>query len=128
MKPQFLGKPIMLPNGITAPLSPAVKYQDTIYMSGALAFQSDGRLCTGEITEQTNLILNNIASTLQSVELGMEHIIKMNVWLTDIEDYALFNTAYAAFFGEHRPVRSVVRSDLMLVGAKIEIEATAAVF
>ncbi|MBU2881863.1 RidA family protein [Psychrosphaera sp. B3R10] len=128
MKPLFLGKPIVLPNGLTAPLSAAVKCQDTIYLSGALAFQPDGSLCTADITKQTSIVLRNIAMTLQSVELSIEHIVKVNVWLTDVEDYACFNTAYAEFFGAHRPVRSVVRSDLMLAGAKIEIEATAVIF
>ncbi|WP_448212073.1 RidA family protein [Colwellia sp. MEBiC06753] len=49
----------------------------------------------------------------------------MTIWLTDAADFAEFNKAYAAYLGDHRPVRSTVRCDLVIPGAKIEIEALA---
>jgi 2-iminobutanoate/2-iminopropanoate deaminase len=53
-------------------------------------------------------------------------VVKVTIWLTDAADFGGFNAAYSEFFGEHRPARSTVRSDLMLPGAKVEIEAVAA--
>ena len=63
---------------------------------------------------------------LQAESLSVQDIIKVTVWLTDTADFGGFNAAYSEFFGDHRPARSTVRSDLMLPGARVEIEAIAA--
>ena len=65
------------------------------------------------------------APLLELEGLSIEHVVKVTVWLTHIEDFAGFNAAYIEFFGGHRPARSTVRSDLMLPGARVEIEAIA---
>ena len=53
-------------------------------------------------------------------------IVKATVWLTRIEDFAAFDAAYGAFFGDATlPARSTVRADLMVPGALVEIEAIA---
>ena len=58
--------------------------------------------------------------------LSLQDVVKVTIWLTDAADFGGFNAAYSDFFGDHRPARSTVRSDLMLPGANVEIEAIAA--
>lgn len=128
MKFEKIGGEVVLPNGKVAPLSKAIKCNGVIYCSGQLAFRQDGTLCTGSIEEQTSITLNNIKTLLDESGLKIENLVRLTVWLKNVEDYNLFNKAYIEFMGDHRPVRSVVRSDLMIEGATVEIEATAVEF
>jgi 2-iminobutanoate/2-iminopropanoate deaminase len=121
-----IGKAIRLPDGSLAPLSAAYVGAGLLFTSGQLAFDDKGQLCTGDITEQTRLCLENIRRLLEAESLSVQNIIKVTVWLTDTADFGGFNAAYSEFFGDHRPARSTVRSDLMLPGARVEIEAIAA--
>lgn len=120
-----IGNDIKLPNGSVAPLSAAYRGGGLLFTSGQLAFDENGQLCTGDVAEQTRLCLESIRRLLAAEGLGVEDIIKVTIWLTEVADFAGFNTAYTDFFGDHRPARSTVRSDLMLPGAKVEIEAIA---
>ena len=120
-----VGDPIALPGGGFAPLSPGFHAGDFLFISGQLPFQRDGSLCTGSIEQQTQLCLEHIESLLAKRELDRSSIVKVTIWLTNTEDFAGFNSTYAEFFGDHLPARSTVRSDLMLPGARVEIEAVA---
>jgi 2-iminobutanoate/2-iminopropanoate deaminase len=121
-----IGKDIMLPDGSIAPLSAGYSAAGLLFTSGQLAFDENGQLYTGDVAEQTRLCLENIRRLLTAENLGLGNVIKVTIWLTDAADFGSFNAAYSEFFGDHRPARSTVRSDLMLPGAKVEIEAIAA--
>lgn len=121
-----VGTDIILPDGRIAPLSAAYAGAGLLFTSGQLAFDADGQLCKGDIATQTRLCLENINRLIVAENLSLTDIVKVTVWLTDTADFAGFNAVYSQFFGEHRPARSTVRSDLMLPGAKVEIEAIAA--
>ena len=121
-----IGNTIRLPDGSPAPLSAAYVGAGLLFTSGQLAFDDNGQLFTGDIAEQTRLCLENIRRLLEAESLSVQNIIKVTVWLTDTADFGGFNAAYSEFFGDHRPARSTVRSDLMLPGARVEIEAIAA--
>lgn len=111
---------------ITPALSPAVVTGDLIFLSGQLAFGSDGTIVApDDVAEQTRQVLTNLARVLAGQGLDLSDIVKTTVWLTDVADFPAFNAAYARSLGDHRPARSTVRSDLMLPGARVEIEAVA---
>jgi 2-iminobutanoate/2-iminopropanoate deaminase len=121
-----VGKDITLPDGSIASLSAAYSAAGLLFTSGQLAFDETGKLHTGDIAEQTRLCLENIRRLLAAEGLSLPDVVKVTIWLTDAADFGGFNAAYSDFFQEHRPARSTVRSDLMLPGAKVEIEAIAA--
>lgn len=121
-----VGDEIRLPDGSPVPLSAAYRAGDLLFVSGQLPFDAEGNLHDGDITEQTTLCLVNMAHILDHAGLSPTDVVKVTVWLSDAADFTGFNNAYAAFFGEHRPARSTVRSDLVLPGARVEIEAIAA--
>ena len=120
-----VGKEITLPDGSIAPLSAAYSAAGLLFTSGQLALDETGKLHTGDIAEQTRLCLKNICRVLVGEGLSLQDVVKVTVWITDAADFGGFNTAYSDFFGQHRPARSTVRSDLVLPGAKVEIEAIA---
>ena len=126
MQKTAIGEAIHLPDGSVAPLSAAYRADDLVFTSGQLAFDERGHLNTGSVDEQTALCLANIERILRDAGLTRDDVVKVTVWLTDAADFSDFNRAYAEFFGDHRPDRSTVRSDLMLPSARVEIEAIAA--
>ncbi|HSG62284.1 MAG TPA: RidA family protein [Pseudomonadales bacterium] len=121
-----IGADVILPNGNIAPLASAYAAGGLFFSSGMLAFDSQNQLVSGDVGMQTTVCLENLARILASEGLSKEQIVKVTVWLTDVADFAAFNAAYVAFFGNHRPARSTTRADLMLPEAKVEIEIIAA--
>lgn len=120
MTKQVLGK-----NPLGLPFSPAVSAGGFIFLSGQMAFDAQNKLVAGDITVQTKQVLTNIKNLLAELDLGMDAIVKNTIWLTHVEDFAAFNQAYAEFFPNNPPARATVRSDLLIPGARIEIEALA---
>ena len=120
-----VGEKVILPNGQEAPLSKAYRNNDLLYLSGALPFEADGTLSKQGIEQQTTLCLEQLGNTLQLEGLARNNMIKLTIWLTDVSHFSGFNKSYIQFFGEHRPARSTVKSELMIPGALIEIEAIA---
>ncbi|CAM4201604.1 RidA family protein [Bordetella muralis] len=99
---------------------------DLVFVSGQMAFGEGFRLIGDDVATQTHVCLENIERQLKAAGLTARDIVKATVWLTRTEDFAAFDAAYGAFFGDATlPARSTVRADLMVPGALIEIEAIA---
>ena len=106
--------------------SPYRRAGDLVFVSGQMPFGEGFRLIGDDIATQTRVCLENIERQLVAAGLSARDIVKTTVWLTRTEDFAAFDAAYGAYFGEATlPARSTVRADLMVPGALIEIEAIA---
>lgn len=104
-----------------------VRAGNLIWVSGALGVEADGSV-PEDVGRQAELALASIDACLKAVGAGAEHVVKVNVYLTDINDRAKINPARQRYFGEHRPASTLVGvTALVLPGAKVEIEATAAI-
>ena len=108
----------------TVHLVPYVRNGNMVITSGQLAFNEAGRI-DGDIAEQTARILNRIGALLSESGMNLDDVGKTSVWLVNADDFSAFNEAYAAVFGDHKPARSTVVSQLTAPGALIEIEALA---
>ncbi len=102
---------------------------DLLFVSGQIGL-ADGQLVTGDdhastVTAQTTQCLTNFASVLADNGLTITDVAKCTVFMTDIADFATVNTAYANFFGEHRPARSAIAVAGLPLGALVEIEGFA---
>ena len=117
------GKPLIGPSGATIPLSPALEIGELVFVSGQLALVG-GRV-EGDITIQTEVTFDAIQSILEEAGLGLDHVIKTTVWLTDPADFAAFNAVYAQRLPAPFPARSCVISQLVLPDARVEIEVVA---
>lgn len=108
--------------------SQAVVHGGLVYVSGQLpTVPATGEKLTGPIGEQTRQALANLGAILEAAGTGVEHVLKVTVYVSDISLWAGVNEAYAAFFGEHRPARAVVPTRDLHHGVQVEIEAVAAV-
>ena len=67
----------------------------------------------------------NLASVLAEAGLGLDEVVKVNVYLTDMADFAAMNQVYAGVFGEPFPARTTVAVAALPLGARVEIEAIA---
>lgn len=96
-------------------------------MSGQLATDpKTGEKRLGSIEEQTEQTLKNVSEILRAANSDLSRILKMTIYVADIELWASVNAVYARVMGEHRPARAVVPTGRLHDGFLIEIEAVAA--
>jgi reactive intermediate/imine deaminase len=112
------------PGGRSLPFTKAVRAGDFVFVSGQVPMGADGEIVAGNIVTQTRQTIENVKSILQSLGLGLEHVVKATVWLADTRDFWPFNKVYLEYFGAALPARSCVRADMM-VDCKVEIEVVA---
>ena len=106
------------------PYSPVVRAGDWIIVSGQLGLR-DGKLVDGGVAEQTAQAVANVATHLASMDATLADVAKTLCFLTDMDTFATFNTAYIAGFGDHRPARSTIGVAGLPAGGAVEIEAWA---
>lgn len=100
--------------------------QGLVFVSGLLPYDASRQVVGTEIDAQTARALANLDVVLRDAGLDRSQVVKTTVWLWAAADFAGFDAAYAAFFGEHRPARSTVVCELVAPKALVEIEAVAA--
>jgi reactive intermediate/imine deaminase len=106
--------------------SPAVIHNGTIYISGQLPLGPDGKLNSPEIRLQAHLCLMNIKMILNACGTDMNSLLKVTIFVSDINDWPMVNEVYARVLGTHRPARIVVPVKSLNYGCAIEIDAIAA--
>ena len=110
------------------PYSQAIKAGNTIYVSGQIPIDpKTGEFAGTDIQTQTRQSLTNIKNILQSAGADMKDVVKTTVLLADIADFTAMNEVYAEFFEEPYPARAAFQAAALPKGAKVEIEAIAAV-
>jgi len=106
----------------------AVLHGATLHVSGQLGVTRDTPdPAAVSVAEQVAFALGNIERIARVVGAGRDDVVKCTVFVTGIEHWDEANRAYAAFFGGHRPARSVVPCAELHFSAKVEIEAVVAV-
>ena len=123
MPREAIGPTGSLPDGTPNPISPAVRAGDFVFFSGLMPKGPDGQMVEGDITVQTKTVMDRLAQVLSQAACSFDDVVKCMVWLTDADDFKGFNAAYVSYFEGAPPARSAVRSDLLLPGARLELEA-----
>ena len=108
------------------PYSPAVRAGDFVVLAGQVGLDpATGTLVSGGVAAQTRQVLANITAVLRDCGAKLTDVAKTTVFVTDIGQFAVVNTAYAVAFGDHRPARSTVQVAALPGGAEVEIEVWA---
>ena len=108
------------------PYSQGIAAGPFVFCSGQIPLEPEtGALVQGDISAQVKRVLQNIAAVLRAHGLGMEHVVKTTVFLTDLADFAEMNTVYAEYFLSNPPARSTIQVAALPKGANVEIEAIA---
>ncbi|OPX27340.1 MAG: deaminase [Campylobacteraceae bacterium 4484_166] len=109
------------------PYSQAVKNDGLLYSSGQIALDTKGNIVSSGIKEQTRQVLKNIKAILEDNESCKENVIKVNIYLDNMDDFGIVNVIYADFFGEHKPARSTVAVQTLPKNVLIEMDIIAKV-
>jgi len=108
------------------PYSPAVVGNGTLYCSGQTPIDpQSGELVVGSVAAQTRQCFANLFNVLEAAGVDSSAVIRVGVYLTDMNDFDEMNAAYAEHFTEPYPARTTVGVADLPLGASVEIELTA---
>lgn len=107
------------------PYVQAIGTEKFIFTSGQIPLiPATGELET-EIKAASKQCLENIKAILNEAGVGLENVIKMTVFLDNIDDFAAMNEVYGEYFSDHKPARSAIEVAALPKGAIVEMEAIA---
>ena len=122
-------KTVIIPKGSAPPLapySPGVKAGHTLYVSGTLAMDKDGRTVgIGDVKAQTRAVLESIKSVIEAAGGTLDDVVFNQIFLKDLADYKAMNEVYAQYFPKDPPARYCIRADLVREEFLVEIATTA---
>ncbi|TGO64618.1 hypothetical protein BCON_0006g00200 [Botryotinia convoluta] len=112
---------------LSAPIGPyshAVQTPFGVFVSGQLPADFEGNLVEGTMREKTEAVLKNLQEVLVTAKSSLDRIVKVQVFLTDMKDFAEMNEEYEKWI-THKPARSCVAVKELPKGVNIEIECIA---
>ncbi len=113
-----------------APIGPynqAIRAGDLLFCSGQIALDvATGELVPGDVTAQTRQAMKNLGAVLAAAHATFAHVVKTTIFLVDMNDFAAVNAVYGEVFDVVAPARSTVAVAALPKGARVEIEAVAA--
>ncbi|WFC97334.1 2-iminobutanoate/2-iminopropanoate deaminase [Malassezia yamatoensis] len=120
---------VATPNAPSAigPYSQAVIHNNTVYMSGCIPFDPKTmQVVQGGIEEQTEQALSNLMAVAEASGAAKSRILKVTVFLKDMNDFAKVNAIYEKAFAPYKPARSAVEVARLPRDVLVEMEAIAA--
>ena len=107
------------------PYSQGVVSNGHIFLSGQIPLNSNGELLDGNIQEQVALVFQNIRHLLETANCTLQNIVKLTVFLKDIEDFDAVNDKMIELLEEPYPARSLVQAAALPKNVDVEIEVIA---
>ena len=107
------------------PYSQGVVSNDHIFLSGQIPLNSNGVLLDGNIQEQVGLVFQNIQHLLETQNCTLQNIVKLTVFLKDIENFDAVNDKMIELLEEPYPARSLVQAAALPKNVDVEIEVIA---
>lgn len=107
--------------------TPGIIHHGIVYVAGQLPFDHQGQLQLGSIEEQTTLCMQNMEQILLAAGSNLHHVLKVNIYVSDLELWPRINAAYAQIMGDHKPARAIIPCNTLHYGSLIEIDCIAAV-
>jgi 2-iminobutanoate/2-iminopropanoate deaminase len=108
------------------PYSQAIIEGEFIYLAGqGCTNPLTGKLELGDARSETKRTLENVRAVLQAAGSSLDDVMKCNVYLRDINDFAAMNEVYATFFSAPFPARTTIQAGALPGGIAVEIECIA---
>ena len=124
-----MARTIVTAPDLTPPVGPfaqAVWAGDLLYASGQVGQNpATGAMVGGGIEGQTRQAFENLRRVLTAADLGFEHVIKVHVFLADMDDFAAMNAIYGKIFTPPFPARTTVQVARLALDARVEIDLIA---
>ena len=104
--------------------SQAVRAGDTVYLSGQIPLDpTTMELVTGDIEKEIRRVFENLKAVAEAAGGSLAQAVKVNVFLTDLANFAKVNEVMAAYISEPYPARAAVGVSQLPRGARVELEA-----
>jgi 2-iminobutanoate/2-iminopropanoate deaminase len=95
----------------------------TIYLAGQIGIVPEtGRLVSEDVGEQTERLFENARLVLEAAGSGLEHVVRVTVFMVDLAEWSPMNAAYERGFAGHAPPKSTVEVSALALGARVEID------
>ena len=123
-------KKILFTTNAPAPIGPysqAVLKNDTLYISGQIAFDPiTGELITDTIEKETKQVMENLKAVLKAAGMTFENVVKASIFVKDMNDFANINTVYGSYLNEETaPARETVQVAGLPKNVNVEISMIA---
>jgi reactive intermediate/imine deaminase len=104
------------------PFSPGVLVGDTLYLSGAIGFDPKIKgIVPGGIEAETRKAIENLKELLNQCGMDLKDVVKVTVYLSDINDYTTFNKVYSEYFPSDPPAREACAVSGLAFNARVEL-------
>ena len=108
------------------PYSQAVAVGNFLFCAGQIPLDpATGELVEGDVTAQTDRVLQNVAGVLRANGMTFANVVKSTVFMVDLANFAAMNAVYSKYFSEPFPARSTIQVAGLPKGAQVEIEVIA---
>lgn len=123
-------KKIIFTDKAPAPIGPynqAVLFGNTLYTSGQIAINpANGELVLDTIEDETKLVMENLKAVLEAAEMTFENVVKVSIFISDMNNFAKINAVYGSYFNEATaPARETVQVACLPKNVNVEISAVA---
>lgn len=106
------------------PYSQAVRAGDMVFLSGQIPLDpASGLIVAGDITAQAQRAFENLRAVCEAAGGSFDRIVRLGLYLTDLDDFAAVNAVMAAYFTAPYPARSTVEVSALPRGARFEVDA-----
>jgi 2-iminobutanoate/2-iminopropanoate deaminase len=97
-----------------------------VFLSGQIPLDpSSGELVAGDISAQTERVMQNLGAVLHAAQLGFADVVRCTIYLVDLGEFAAVNAVYGRHFPASPPARATVQVSALPRGARVEIDAIA---
>lgn len=104
--------------------SQAVRHGNLVFLSGQIPLDPDTmELVSGDFEARTRRVFDNLKAVVEAAGGNMDQILKLNIYLTELANFAIVNTVMAEYFDEPYPARAVVGVASLPKGCDVEAEA-----
>jgi 2-iminobutanoate/2-iminopropanoate deaminase len=106
------------------PYSQGVIAGNLLFVSGQIPLNpSDGSLVSDSLESQANQVFKNLRAIIQEAGTSFEHVLKLTIYLTDLENFAAVNKVMENYFNEPYPARATVEVSRLPKDVEVEIDA-----
>ena len=108
------------------PYSQAIRAGSFLFVSGQIPLDPEtGIMVEGDVTVQTHRVFRNLAAILQAAGSSLDRVVRVGVFLADMNDFAAMNDVYSTYFTSPAPARATIQAARLPKDARVEIDAIA---
>jgi 2-iminobutanoate/2-iminopropanoate deaminase len=107
------------------PYSQATRTDEWVFLSGQIGLGKNGDLMNRDFETETHQVMKNIESILFEAGMSFRNVVKVTVYLKDLQQFERFNAVYSNYFSGHLPAREVIEVSKLPKGAQVEVSCIA---